>query len=192
MSKVVAFTNITIDGVMQSPGGPDEDPRGGFAHGGWGVPYAAMQYAGDSVAFGSSMLFGRRTYEQFYAVWPNRKDNPFTAMLNNAHKVVASRTLKGPLPWMNSTLLEGDAAPAVARLKELPDNDLLIMGSGDLIQSLMRSSLIDEFVLLIHPLVLGAGRRLFPEGGVNGALRLVSSKATPTGVVIATYVPAAS
>src|SRR5256714_1734860 len=187
MSKVVVFTNLTLDGVMQAPGRPDEDRRGGFEHGGWATPYAAMAEAGESTATTSALLLGRRTYEDFYTVWPNRTDNPYTAVLNNTQKYVASTTLSEPLPWINSTLLKGDAAEAVARLKEELDKDLVIMGSGELVQSLMRANLIDEYVLLIHPLVLGSGRRLFPDGGTFAALRLVDTKTTTTGVVIATY-----
>ena len=187
MSKVVVFTNLSLDGVMQAPGRPDEDRRGGLEHGGWAAPYAAMTSAGRSIATNGALLLGRRTYEDFYTVWPNRTDNPFTAVLNNTQKYVASTTLSEPLPWINSTLLKGDAAEAVARLKEELDKDLVIMGSGELVQSLMRANLIDEYVLLIHPLVLGSGRRLFPEGSAFATLRLVDTKTTTTGVVIATY-----
>src|SRR6266700_6145017 len=190
MSKVVIFMNLTLDGVMQAPGRPDEDRRGGFEHGGWATPYATMEAAEKSMANSNVLLLGRRTYEDFYAVWPNRTDNPFTAVLDNTQKYVASTTLKEPLPWRNSTLLKGDAAEAVARLKEELDKDLVIMGSGELVQSLMRANLIDEYVLLIHPLVLGSGRRLFPEGSSFATLRLVGAKTTTTGVVIATYAAA--
>ncbi len=192
MSKVVVFTNLTLDGVMQAPGRPDEDRRGGFEHGGWATPYAAMAQAGNSMANTGALLLGRRTYEDFYAVWPNRTDNPYTAVLNNTQKYVASTTLEEPLPWINSTLLKGDAAEAVARLKEEPGKDLVVMGSGELVQSLMRGNLVDEYVLLIHPLVLGSGRRLFTDGGAFAALRLVNTKTTTTGVVIVTYQPAES
>jgi dihydrofolate reductase len=187
MSKVVTFTNLSLDGVMQAPGRPDEDRRGGFAHGGWAAPYAAMQHAGGSMADAGALLLGRRTYEDFYSVWPQRKGNPFTAVLNNMQKYVASTTLREPLPWMNSTLLDGDAADAVATLKREAERDFVILGSGMLIQTLMRRNLIDEYILLIHPLVLGAGRRLFPDGSPFSTLRLIASKATPNGVVIATY-----
>jgi len=187
MSKVVVFTNLTLDGVMQAPGRPDEDRRGGFEHGGWATPYAAMAQAGESMANTSALLLGRRTYEDFYTVWPNRTDNPYTAVLNNMQKYVASTTLSEPLSWINSTLLKGDAAEAVARLKEEPGKDLLVMGSGELVQSLMRRNLVDSYVLLIHPLVLGSGRRLFTDGGAFAALRLVATSTTTTGVVIATY-----
>ncbi len=187
MSKVVVFMNLTLDGVMQAPGRPDEDRRGGFEHGGWATPYATMEAAEESMAYTGALLLGRRTYEDFYAVWPNRTDNPFTAVLNNTQKYVASTTLEEPLSWSNSTLLKGDAAEAVARLKEEPGKDLVILGSGELVQSLMRRNLVDEYVLLIHPLVLGSGRRLFADGGAFAALRLVGTKTTTTGVVIATY-----
>jgi len=190
MSKVVVFTNLTLDGVMQAPGRPDEDRRGGFEHGGWATPYAAMAQAGNSMANTGALLLGRRTYEDFYAVWPNRTDNPYTAVLNNTQKYVASTTLEEPLPWINSTLLKGDAAEAVARLKEEPGKDLVVMGSGELVQSLMRGNLVDEYVLLIHPLVLGSGRRLFTDGGAFAALRLVDTKTTDNGIVIVTYQPA--
>ncbi len=189
MSKVVVFTNLTLDGVMQAPGRPDEDRRGGFEHGGLATPYAAMAQAGNNMTNTGALLLGRRTYEDFYAVWPNRTDNPYTAVLNNTQKYVASTTLEEPLSWSNSTLLKGDAAEAVARLKEEPGKDLVVLGSGELVQSLMRRNLVDEYVLLIHPLVLGSGRRLFPDGGAFAALRQVSTKTTTTGVVIATYQP---
>lgn len=195
MSKVVVTNHLTLDGVMQAPGHPDEDRRGGFEHGGWQPPYADSVMASamaEGIAKGGALLFGRRTYEKFAAVWPNQpEDKPYTAVLNNRQKYVASTTLKEPLPWTNSTLLKGDAAEAVASLREQPGMDLVVLGSGGLVQSLMRRNLIDEYVLTIHPLVLGSGRRLFPDGGESAALRLVDSKATTTGVVIATYEPAA-
>jgi dihydrofolate reductase len=190
MSKVIVFTNLTLDGVMQAPARPDEDRRGGFEYGGWAAPYAAMTQAGESMPTIGALLLGRRTYEDFYAVWPKRKDSPFSARLDNMQKYVASTTLSEPLPWINSTLLKGEAAETVARLKQESGTDLVIMGSGELVQSLMRANLIDEYVLLIHPLVLGSGRRLFPEGGAFATLRLVGAKTTNTGVVIATYQPA--
>ncbi len=190
MSKIVVFTNLTLDGVMQAPGLPDEDRRGGFKYGGWATPFAAMAEAGESVANTGALLLGRRTYENYYSFWPNQTDSPYTAMLNNMQKYVASTTLEEPLSWINSTLLKGDAAEAVAKLKEKPGKDLMVQGSGELIQSLMRGNLVDEYVLLIHPLVLGSGRRLFADGGAFAALRLVDTKTTTSGVVIATYQPA--
>jgi dihydrofolate reductase len=190
MGKVVVTNHITLDGVMQAPARPDEDPRGGFAHGGWALPRNDAVMAGamaEGMAKGGALLLGRRTYEDFYAVWPKRTDNPFTEVLNSTQKYVASTTLQEPLPWSNSTLLAGDAAEAVARLKERPGKDLVILGSGELVQSLMRRNLIDEYLLLIHPLVLGSGRRLFRDGGAFAALRLLDAKATTAGVIIATY-----
>ena len=189
MSKVVVFNNLTLDGVMQAPGRPDEDRRGGFEYGGWATPYASMEAAEESMANTGALLMGRRTYEDFYTVWPNQTDNPFTEVLNNTQKYVASTTLQEPLPWVNSTLLKGDAAEAVARLKLEPGKDFVILGSGELIQSLMRRNLVDKYVLLIHPLILGSGRHLFTDGGSFAALRLINTKTTSTGVMIATYLP---
>jgi dihydrofolate reductase len=192
MRKVVVFNHVTLDGVMQAPGRPDEDRRGGFVHGGWASPRndAIMgSVVAEGMASGADLLLGRRTYKDFAAFWPKQVDNPFTPVLDKAHKYVVSRTLEQPLAWMNSTLLEGDAAEAIARLKEQPGNDLVVLGSGDLVQSLMRANLIDQYVLLIHPLVLGSGRRLFADGGPGATLRLVDTKTTTTGVVIATYQP---
>jgi dihydrofolate reductase len=144
------------------------------------------------MAGGGALLLGRRTYEDFAAFWPHQKDNPFTEVLDNVQKYVASTTLEEPLPWRNSTLLAGDAAEAVAKLKQQPGKDLAVLGSGELVQSLMQHDLVDEYVLMIHPLVLGSGRRLFADGGAFAALRLVDSKPTTTGVVIATYQPASA
>ena len=158
-----------------------------FEHGGWAVPYATMEAAEVSMTNTGALLLGRRTYEDFYTVWPNRTDNPFTAVLNNTQKYVASTTLEEPLSWINSTLLKGDASEAVARLKQEPGKDLVVLGSGELVQSLMRRNLVDKYVLLIHPLVLGSGRHLFTDGGAFAALRFVDIKTTTTGVVITTY-----
>jgi dihydrofolate reductase len=183
MATVTVFTSLTLDGVMQAPGRPDEDTRDGFAHGGWAVPYmdeVMGRFAAKGMGGPGSLLLGRRTYQT---------DNPFTEVLDNTRKYVASTTLREPLPWRNSTLLAGDAADAVARLREQPGDDLTVLGSGELVRSLMRRDLVDEYVLQIHPLVLGSGRRLFPEG-VHAALRLVDSVTTTTGVIIATYRPA--
>ena len=189
MGKVVVLTSLTLDGVMQAPGRPDEDQRGGFQHGGWAVPYndeVMAGVAGEGMANPWPILLGRRTYEDFFSFWPHQPDNPFTEVLDNSQKYVASTTLKEPLPWSNSTLLDGDAADAVAKLKQ-QGQDLLVLGSGELVQTLRRRNLVDEYVLLIHPLVLGSGRRLFPDGSSFAALRLVDAKTTTTGVVIATY-----
>jgi dihydrofolate reductase len=190
MSKVVVFTSVTLDGVMQAPGRPDEDRRGGFTHGGWAPPYndpVMGQVMAKGMADSGPLLLGRRTYEDFYGFWPKQTDNPITEVLDNTLKYVASTTLAEPLPWRNSRLLDGDAAEAVARLKQQPGKDLVVLGSGELVQSLRRRDLVDEYQLLIHPLVLGSGRRLFPDGGAFAALRLVDSVTTTTGVIIATY-----
>ena len=190
MRRLMVLENVTLDGVMQAPGGKEEDTRGGFPYGGWSAPYndaVKMQIMGEGMSRGADLLFGRWTYEKFYTVWHGRTDNPFTPVLERSQKYVASRTQRGPLPWANSTLLEGDAADAVARLKEQDGLDLLIMGSGVLADSLMKRGLVDEFQLLIHPLVLGTGRRLFNDGAPHAALKLVKSVPTTTGVLISTY-----
>ena len=189
MRTVTVTEHLTLDGVMQAPGRPDEDTRGGFEHGGWAIPgndEVMATVMGEGMARGGSLLLGRRTYEDFYGFWPHQKDNPFTDVLNDIEKFVASRTLTEPLSWNNSTLLEGDAADAVKELKEEPGEDIGVLGSGELVQSLIRHQLVDEYLLMIHPLVLGSGRRLFPDG-VHSSLRLVDSVTTTTGVVIATY-----
>jgi len=193
MRKISATISLTLDGVMQAPGRPDEDRRGGFEHGGWAMGYhdaVMMQAMGEGMSQGADLLFGRRTYEDFFSVWPKRTDNPFTPVLNNSLKYVASRNLKEPLPWQNSQLLSGDAAQAVARLKQQPGKDLALLGSGELMQTLMRDALVDSYVLLIHPLLLGRGRRLFNDEARRTKLSLVRSVTTTTGVVIATYQPA--
>jgi dihydrofolate reductase len=194
MSKVVVIEHLTLDGVMQGPARPDEDRRGGFEYGGWGAQGndpAMMEVIGARMGGSWSLLVGRTTYEDFAKVWPNRpKPNPFTEALNEVEKLVASTTLTEPLPWQGSTLLKGDAAEAVAELKKQHEKTLVIFGSGVLVRSLMRRDLIDEYVLQIHPLVLGEGRRLFPDGGPLTKLTLVDSVSTATGVIIATYRPA--
>jgi dihydrofolate reductase len=190
MTRIVAFTSVSLDGVMQAPGRPDEDPRGGFKHGGWAIRYsdeAMGKAAGESMSTTGGLLFGRRTYEDFYRIWPNQKDNPFTDVLNNSPKYVASRSLKEPLPWENSTLLEGDAVKAVDELRKQPGKDLVILGSGDLIRSLLPHGIVDKFILLIHPIVLGSGQRLFDHDGALAKLKLVETTTTPKGVVVATY-----
>jgi dihydrofolate reductase len=190
MRKVVVFTNLSLDGVMQAPAKADEDPRGGFQYGGWAAPYEAMSSAGgDNMSNAGPFLFGRRTYENFYAVWANRTDNPYSEIFDNTQKYVASTTLKEPLVWTNSTLLKGNVAEAVAELKAQPGKDFLVMGSGVLVQTLMKHNLVDLYILLIHPLILGSGRRLFPDGSPYTALQLVDVKTTPTNVIIATYQP---
>ncbi len=192
MAKIVVFNSLSLDGVMQAPGRPDEDQRGDFPFGGWAAPYADPELgmaAGENMATTGGLLLGRRTYEDFYSVWPNRTDNPYTEVLNNSPKYVASRTLQEPLPWMNSILLKGNVPEAVASLKDQLEKDLVILGSGVLIQTLMEYNLIDRYILLIHPLILGTGTRLFRDGLSLSRLQLVSSRPTSTGVLIATYQP---
>jgi dihydrofolate reductase len=188
MGKIVAFTSVTLDGVMQAPGRPDEDPREGFEHGGWAIPYADPVMWED-MGTGGSLLLGRRTYEDLYGYWPHQTDNPFTEVLNNTRKYVASTTLNEPLPWSNSVLLKGDVVEAVAEIRAESGKDVVVLGSGELLQSLMRASLVDEYVLLIHPLVLGSGQKLFRDGTPVMPMKLVDTKSTTTGVVIATFAP---
>jgi dihydrofolate reductase len=194
MGRVSVFLSMSLDGVIQAPGRPDEDTRGGFRHGGWAAPYADPvmgELAAEGMARTGGLLFGRRTYEDFAGFWPNQPEpNPFTEHLNATRKYVASRTLEEPLPWQNSTLLEGDATEAVPRLKEEVDGDIVILGSGELVRSLMRADLIDGYTLLIHPLVIGSGRRLFDEDEQVRVLRLTDSRRTTTGVIVANYEPA--
>jgi dihydrofolate reductase len=191
MGRVIVMNHLTLDGVMQGPGRPDEDARDGFERGGWAVPYsdeAMVAKMGERMGGDRAFLFGRRTYEQLLASW-NAQGGPFKDALNNAHKYVASSNSATRLDWPNSTLLHGDVPAAVADLKQSSSANLVIMGSGVLIGSLMAADLIDEFLLMIAPLVLGTGRRLF-AGGTQASLRLVDSSTTSTGVLIATYEPA--
>jgi dihydrofolate reductase len=193
MANVVVVEHLTLDGVMQSPGHADEDPRDGFAHGGWAarLQHPLMQQAiGARMGDGWSLLVGRTTYVRFADFWPKQAPNPFTDALNQVRKYVASNTLHEPLPWHNSVLLSGDAADSVARLKREQAGNLVVFGSGELVRSLMQRSLVDEFVLLTHPLVLGTGRRLFLHE--SSELELLDSVTTPTGVIVATYRAGAS
>ncbi len=193
MGNVVVICNLTLDGVMQAPGHTDEDRRDGFTHGGWAVPYSADamgRVMGERGGRQAAMLFGRRTYQRFADFWPAQPDNPFTQALNAMQKYVASTTLSSPLPWVNSTLLTGDLADSVTALKTSePERDLVVLGSGELVGSLRSRHLVDEFILLIHPLVLGSGRKLFPEGGPGAEFQLTSAVGTTTGVVICKYRP---
>ena len=190
MRKINVTNSVTLDGVMQAPGSKNEDTRNGFTHGGWTAPYhdeVKMKIMSRGMAKRGALLFGRNTYEHFFKVWPGRTDNPFTEVLDNTQKYVVSRTLKEPLPWKNSTLLAGDAEETVAALKNEPGVDLTILGSGELVRSLVRRNLIDQFVLLIHPLILGAGQRMFGDDGTLAKFKLAESVPTTTGVIIATY-----
>jgi dihydrofolate reductase len=188
--RIVVMNSVTLDGVMQGPGRVDEDTRDGFEHGGWAARTSdevMRQAMGEHWARLSGLLFGRRTYEEVLGYWNRVADNPFARPLNEARKYVVSSTLREPLPWPNSTLLAGDAVEAVARLKAEPGDELGIMGSGVLIGTLLAHDLIDEFLLMIHPIVLGSGRRLFPHGVPPTELTLVDARTSPTGVIIATY-----
>lgn len=190
MRKINVTNNVTLDGVMQAPGSPQEDTRNGFNCGGWAAPYhddVKMKIMGRGMARRGALLFGRHTYEHFFKVWPGRTDNPYSEVLDNTQKYVVSRTLNEPLPWKNSTLLEGDAEETVTALKNEPGVDLTILGSGELVRSLVRHNLIDQFILLIHPLILGAGQRMFGDDGTLAKFRLTESVPTTTGVIIATY-----
>jgi dihydrofolate reductase len=182
---------MTLDGVMQGPARPDEDRRDGFEHGGWAIPYgdeATVAKMGERMGEDRAFLFGRRTYEDLLASW-NARGGPFKDALNNARKYIASSNPATSLDWPNSTLLHGGRNVAVAELKENSEANLVIMGSGELICSLMAADVIEEYLLMIAPLVLGTGRRLF-AGSTQASLRLVDSITTGPGVLVATYEPA--
>jgi dihydrofolate reductase len=195
MGRIVVMNHLTLDGVMQGPGRPDEDTRDGFPYGGWASRSAspddaAAKAMGERMAGGGGLqawLFGRRTYEDLLASW-NARGGPFKESLNSTPKYVASTTLAEPLPWPNSTLLRGHTADAVRELKTGSRGVLAIMGSGALIATLMAADLIDEYLLMIHPLVLGTGRRMFPDG-VEMPLRFVTGAISPGGLMIASYEP---
>ena len=191
MRKLVVGTFLTIDGVMQAPGGPDEDRDGGFEHGGWSVKFwdeMMGKIIEEQMMQPDALLLGRRTYEIFGAHWPRvtDPDDPVAKKLNTMHKYVASRTLR-KVEWQNSTLLPGDAATAVARLKEQAGGEIQVAGSSNLIQTLLKHDLIDEFRLWVFPVVVGSGKRLFGDGTVPGAFRLVDAKTSTTGVGIHRY-----
>jgi dihydrofolate reductase len=184
--KVTTF--LTIDGVMQAPGGPDEDRTSGFTQGGWSVGYwddQTGQEMDDFMARPFEMLIGRKTYEIFSAFWPQQSD-PVALVLNNARKHVASRTLAS-VAWKNSTLIKGDVAKYVADLKKSDGPEIQVHGSGDLIQTLLKNDLIDDFHLMTFPVVIGSGKRLFANGAIPAGLRATDVKTSRTGVVIATY-----
>ena len=188
MGKVIVMNSVTLDGVMQSPGRPDEDTRDGFEHGGWAIPYGdetAVAKMGERMGEDRAFLFGRRTYEDLLAVW-NARGGPFKDALNDAQKYVASSNARTQLGWPNSTLLHTDVPAAVADLRRRSSANLVIMGSGMLIGALMGADLIDEYLLMISPVVLGSGRRLF-AGGTHATLRLVESTPTAKGVLMTTY-----
>ena len=189
MRKLIATTMISLDGVMQAPGGPGEDPTGGFALGGWTFNYWTEVSSMNGLdGRDRELVLGRRTYEIFEAYWPHQAaDNPIAQTLNAARKHVASRTLK-TVEWNNSTLLRGEVVAAVAALKAQAGLDLQIIGSSNLIQTLQAASLIDEYNVWTFPVVLGRGKRLFEASAKPGGLRLVASHTSTTGVVMSTYV----
>lgn len=192
MRKLKVTTFLTLDGVMQAPGGPEEDPAGGFTHGGWSVNYwdeTMGQDMGEFMGKPFDLLLGRKTYEIFAAHWPRVQDDPAADQLNGARKYVASKTLDR-VDWQNSTLIKGDVGEEVAKLKEQPGPEIQVHGSGDLIQTLLKHGLVDEYHLLIFPVVLGSGKRLFADGAIASGLKLVDSRTASTGVIIATYEPA--
>ncbi|MGW7287555.1 dihydrofolate reductase family protein [Streptomyces sp. NPDC054847] len=196
MGKVIAIEHVTLDGVMQAPGHPDEDRRDGFQHGGWAAQRhdAAMQERmGMHMSDAWALLAGRRTYERFADYWPRQEPNPFTEALNRVPKYVVSTTLTEPLTWQNSVLLKGDAVTAVARLKEQTPENLVVFGSGELVRSLLPNHLVDELLLMIHPLTLGTGRRLFTDASSGPAVfEPTHCTTTRTGVLMASYRPSKS
>ena len=192
MRKLIVSTFLTLDGVMQAPGGPGEDDSGGFTLGGWSVNYwdeQMGQVMGAAMGTPFDLLLGRRTYDIFAAYWPHATDEAGAKPLNDATKYVASRS-RPTLEWSKSVLIEGDAAEGVAALKKEDGPELQVHGSGNLIQTLMRHNLVDQYRLWVFPLVIGSGKRLFSEGTVPSALQLMDSTVSTTGVVIGTYEPA--
>jgi dihydrofolate reductase len=190
MRELIVNTFVTLDGVMQAPGGPQEDPSGGFEHGGWSFGYwdEPMQEAmGETMGHPFDLVLGRRTYEIFAAFWPNAGDDAGAAPLNNATKHVASRTLSGELGWQNSRLIEGDVAEGVRALKAQDGPELQVHGSADLLQTLIGAGLVDEFRVWIFPLVLGTGKRLFGSGTVPEGLELARSQTSSSGVIMTAY-----
>ncbi|MGH2655771.1 MAG: dihydrofolate reductase family protein [Actinomycetota bacterium] len=192
MRKLFVSEFLTVDGVMQAPGASDEDVEGGFQHGGWQLAYFDDVFAesmNETMANTGGFVLGRKTYELFAAYWPTAKEEvgEFADVMNEMPKYVASTTLQAPLAWQNSTLLEGDLEQAVGALKEEDGKDLQVIGSGNLVRSLIQHELVDAYRLMIHPLVIGSGKRLFAEGGPRIPLRLVDSIISSTGVLILTY-----
>ncbi len=196
MRRLVINEQLSLDGVMQGPGGPEEDTRGGFEHGGWAMPYfdeVMGKAAGEGMGSAAGLVLGRKTYDIFTAYWPKQGDDaPFAGFLNSVPKYVASRTLREPLEWNNSHLLKGDVAEAVRNLKDEGEGDLVVLGSGDLAQTLLSNRLIDVYEVWIDPIVLGKGKRLFRDGAPTTRFELVGSTTSTTGVALLTYRPAAA
>jgi dihydrofolate reductase len=193
MRKIIVVEFLTLDGVMQAPGSPDEDRSGGFDHGGWQLSYfddtlgasilGALEETG-------GFLLGRRTYDAFAAHWPNQPaDDPLAGTFNELPKWVVSSTLRAPLTWQNSTLIQGDAVKGISDVRAGDGKDIQVIGSGELVQTLMKHDLVDEYRLMIHPIVMGSGKRLFRDDAAAARLRLVESTPSSTGVLIARYVP---
>ena len=193
MRRLIVNEFVSLDGVVQAPGAADEDPSGGFEHGGWNMRYMedelARSWALGSIVEAGGFLLGRRTYEIFASYWPNasEEEQVLAEPLNTKPKHVASRTLSGSLDWQNSSVLEGDAADAVAALKQEDGGDIHVIGSLDLLRTLLEHDLVDEFRLMIDPVALGGGKRLFPDDGTMRPFRLVDSQVTTTGAILATY-----
>src|SRR4051812_20042099 len=188
MRQLIVNTFVTVDGVMQAPGGPEEDPEGDFEHGGWSFGYwddAMQQTMGELMGKPFDLVLGRKTYEIFASFWPH-SDDPGAEVLNNATKHVASRTLKD-VEWQNSHLIEGDVPVGIRALKEQDGPELQVHGSANLIQTLLQHELVDEFRLLIFPLVLGTGKRLFDGGTVPAGFDVTASQVSSTGVIMAAY-----
>jgi dihydrofolate reductase len=195
MRKVIVQEWVSLDGVVQAPGSPNEDKSGGFRHGGWHLRYfddMSRNWVVGNLTEAGGYLFGRRTYENFAGHWPNAsaEEQVLAQPLNTKPKYVASTTLTEPLAWQNSTLLKGDVSAAVAALKQKDGGSLLVIGSAKLLQSLVDHDLVDEFRLMIDPVVVGGGKRVFGNDGVLRQLRLVESRVTTTGAILATYAPA--
>jgi dihydrofolate reductase len=191
MARIVVSEFLSLDGVMQAPGGEDEDRSGGFEHGGWQGPFfddAAGKAVDEAMATTDGLLLGRRTYDIFAGYWPTSTEE-YAEQLNRLPKYVVSTTLEEPLTWQPSTLIKDDVPNRLAKLKEQPGGDLLVFGSGDLAQTLMAHDLVDEYRLQLYPLVLGTGKRFFREGNPKSGLRLVDSKISTSGTLIVTYAP---
>jgi dihydrofolate reductase len=192
--RLTVTTFVTLDGVYQAPGGPSEDDEGGFRHGGWSFPYADEDSGAVIVEWitkAGAFLLGRKTYDIFVSYWPKVTDpaDPIASRLNALPKYVVSGS-KRPLDWHNSHLVTGDVLAEIAKLKRLPGGELQVHGSGNLVRTLIRHGLADEYQLLVYPVILGTGKRLFPDGDIAAALRLTGSKTTGKGVQILTYEPA--
>jgi dihydrofolate reductase len=195
MRKVIVNEFMSLDGVVQAPGATDEDTSGGFAHGGWHLRYfddVSQKWVLDAILEAGGFLLGRRTYEIFAAYWPNasEEEQVIAQPLNTKPKHVASTTLSEPLEWQNSTLLQGDVVEAVATLKQENGGDLHVIGSSELVRTLVEGGLVDELRLMIDPLLLGGGKRIFGDDGALRPLRLVEGVVTSTGAVLAKYAPA--